>query len=600
MAFSRLQIKLSILWPWFLFLLGVSLFYLCKFYSPVYTQNLFQKQEFAFLNRIAQSEGTQSLDFYQGRVEEVIFGPLAQLLGGLLFAAFCFKISPSFGRKRFAWLIFIYLLITKFEVLFFPPYGDAVGGPFAEALWLKNNSFNFAGLLQQPNFMAGGPRVYGVCVYPAYLALCLKLIPWTTVFLVSQHVLVFALTAIMTMWLRDCFLKIFDDRIATLASLIFIFVPLIQSQSEAINMEIPSAFFMLWAVRSLLDHKNGLACFLAVFSALVKGTGVFVCLAVGLMIFVNAIRSKGGVRIRYLIWSLLSCAGGLAIAGSKFFIKGDTHVSQGLVAWGAGWPSLEKEFIFYLYLFCLAVFFVLFLLKKLKERARVETVSAGSFYVSAVIFLNAGMWFALFYNFLAVSPRYRVALYPFLIFIAVFIGLKILRWRPLQLLALWCTAAASLFYSYGAFYGSVPDNDHVLLERSLEYRNDLTMTRKLVRVIENNYSDQLIGAPFIIAQTLAIPELGYVKKKLDVMIYGFNIKYGGIHNYPGLKHLDPFHTVFIGVKVAPIERDFAFPVGPKDFILEKVESGNKSASIFRGGYSIELLWRATNPLWNLK
>lgn len=591
---NKLRMPLLFSSPWVFFLLGVFLFYFWEYVGPAWTTAMFQGGHTELLNRLVGIQEPRPLEFYQGRAQEVLFGPLALAAGWLLFALFCVKSAEKTGARRFGVLIFLFLVITKFAVLFYPPYGDAVGGPFAEAVWLYQHSFDYGGLFQQPNYMSGGPRVYMFSLYPTYLAVFLKLTPSTTVFLVIQHLVVFALAAAITAMLRECFLRAFDPKTATLASLLFLSMPLIQSQTEAINMEIPSTFFMVWTMLALLQGKHGLACLLAVLSALVKGTGVSVCGAVGLLIFIRIFQTAGfGPKCRLLLWSLIAAGTGAAIASLKFIVK-DTHVAEGLVHWAAGWPSLQKEFIFYLYLFCLAAFVIFYFLQITPDKER-----KVDFYIPLAMFIFAGMWFLLFLNFYAVSPRYRVALYPFLIFSVVYIVMTVLRFGPLKFFCLWLVMAAALLSSYGVYYGTEPNNDHVLLERSLEYRNDLKMTQKLVRLVEDKYNNQLVAAPFILAQALALPELGYVKKKLNVMIYGFGLKYGGIRNFRGLKNLDPYNTVFVGVKVAPLEDGFPYPVGPRDFVLETVEVGNKKATLFRGGYSIEVLWRASNPNYKI-
>src|SRR3989338_4216331 len=111
------------------------LFYYIKFQSPALITSWFQAQNYAWLNKLSGVSQPQNLNFYLGQIEERIFGPLSQLISGLLFAllvVFWRQISPG----KFGLAVFVYLILTKFDVLFFPPYGDAIGGPFAELLWL--------------------------------------------------------------------------------------------------------------------------------------------------------------------------------------------------------------------------------------------------------------------------------------------------------------------------------------------------------------------------------------------------------------------------------------------------------------------------------
>jgi hypothetical protein len=112
----------------------------------------------------------------------------------------------------------------------------------------------------------------------------------------------------------------------------------------------------------------------------------------------------------------------------------------------------------------------------------------------------------------------------------------------------------------------------------------------LAKEIDRNYSHLTIGAPFIMAQLLAFPQLGYVDRNLDVMIYGMRCSYGGIKNFNTLKDIDISKTVWVGVKTqffSQIIPDFTYPVGPNDRVLKEVVVGNKKATIFVGGFAIE-------------
>ncbi len=570
-----------------LLLFGWVAYFIIKLAGPVCVVRLFKEKVFVFLNWLSLNQGTQTLDFYQGRIQETFLGPATQSLAFVLLAFMLWQYFRDVSLKVFAVIIFIFLLITKSEVLSFPPYGDAIGGPFAEGLWLYQHGFNYAGLFHEPTFTVGGPRVYFFSLYPGFLALTLKLIPWTEVFLVFHHILTFALTAAVIAMSREYGRKVFEPVLAFLMALVLLALPLFQSQAEAINMEMPVTFFMVSSAYALVNKRWGQAAIFAILSAAVKGIGIIACGSVFIVLGFVLFGARGTKEKLYLGSLAFLCASSAVfIVGAKFLFR-DAHVQQGMVQWDAGWPSLKNEFIFYLFLAaCVLVLFDL--LKRLSRKQKVEI------FVPGVIGLFAAGWFLLFLNFYAVSPRYRVALYPFLVFFVVYGVVLFLKSTALARIVAFGVLVAACLYSYGSFYGSVPDNDHVLLERSLEYRNDLEVNRRLVRAAEEKYSDQLIVAPFTIAQAMAIPELGYVTKKLKVMIYGFSLKYGNIANYPGLKNLNLRKTLFIGVMITPISSDFAFPVGPHDIIIEELAVGNKKASFFRGGFAIETLWRVTH------
>src|SRR3989344_1535961 len=127
----------------------ILIYFLLKFFHPVLTHLLFHNN-MNFLNFITGSHELRSLDFYTGRMEEVLWGPLAVVTTGMLFAMFALFYLKESAAKIFGLAVIAYLLIAKFDVLFFPPYGDAIGGPFAEALWLAQHQFDFIGLYHQP------------------------------------------------------------------------------------------------------------------------------------------------------------------------------------------------------------------------------------------------------------------------------------------------------------------------------------------------------------------------------------------------------------------------------------------------------------------
>ncbi len=570
-----------------LLLLGWSAYFTVKFAGSWGVAALFEQKSFDLLNKLAVNQSQETLDFYQGRIQETFLGPAVQVLAFLLLVFMLWRYFRDVSLNVFAVIIFVFLLITKFEVLFFPPYGDAIGGPFAEGLWLYAHNFDYAGLFKAPTFTDGGPRVYFFSLYPGFLALTLKFFSSTKIFLAFHHILTFALTAAIIAYLREYARKFFEPVLAFLMALVLLALPLFQSQAEAINMEIPVAFFMVACVDALANKRWVWATIFAIFSAAVKGLGIIACGCVFVVLCIYLLKAKNiRERLKLAALSLTSAMMAVFIVCAKFIFR-DAHVQQGMVRWDAGWPSLKNEFIFYLFLVSCAVFFFdLFRRFFCKQKT--------DFFPAGVMYLFAAGWFLLFLNFYAVSPRYRVALYPFLVFSVFYAAGLFLKGKVLaRILALGVVLAGCLM-SYGSYYGSIPDNDHVLLERSLEYRNDLELNRRFVKAAEERYSDQLIVAPFTIAQALAIAQLGYVTKKLNVMIYGFSLKYGDIANYPGLKNLNLHKTVFVGVKIAPLSPDFSFPVGPHDIVVEELAVGNKKASFFRGGFAIESLWRITH------
>ena len=338
-----------------LFFCSVSLFFYVKFQSPALITSWFNAHNYEWLNQLSglpQGSVAQprSLGFYLGQIDERVFGPLSQLISGILFMVLALLFLTKINTWKFGLAVFIYLFITKFEVLLFPPYGDAIGGPFAEAIWLKHNSFNYAGLLQQPGYAAGGPKVYVFTVYPAYLALTMMLLPNVKFFLIIHHLLVFMMAASIVALFRDIAARVFSSQIAILLALALLYMPLFQSQTEAINMEMPCVAFVMLSAYALIKGKLNRASVTAMGAVLVKGIGLFSCAAVFLVSLLTWIGGKPEFRKNkniFFWWLALLAMMGLALS-VKFIIK-DQHVSSGMVNFFVGWPSLKIFFISRLY-----------------------------------------------------------------------------------------------------------------------------------------------------------------------------------------------------------------------------------------------------------
>ena len=151
-------------------------------YFPRHINILFEQKNFSYLNFWAHSQGEHSLGYYLGKIEDHLVGPFTNFVEYVLFTIFVFIYLQKSTPLIFFVYVFSFLCLIKLEVLLYPPYGDAIGGPFAEGWWLFKHHFDYLGLLHEPSYALGGARVYFFSLYPTYLALLLKLIPKISVF----------------------------------------------------------------------------------------------------------------------------------------------------------------------------------------------------------------------------------------------------------------------------------------------------------------------------------------------------------------------------------------------------------------------------------
>lgn len=569
-------------------LVSCIIFYLFQFASPSWIESYYTHNKFEVLNLLARATGQKSLTFYLGEVEEKFFGPLSQLISGLMFVYLALRYLVNSPIKIFTLSVFVYLVSTKLQSLTFPPYGDAIGGPFAEALWLAQHNFDYIGLYHEAGYAAGGPKVYMFSLYPTFLAVMLKAISSTKIFLIVSHVIVFGMSAFIVATLREIFSRQFNKDSALLCSLLLLFLGTFQSQVEAINMEIPCLLFVILSAKYLLEKKFYLSGLMAMLAVGIKGTAVFAAMGfVSIIAVLFLMKPQLPANKKILLYSLGVLIFALLQVASKFLMN-DQHVSAGMVMPFKGWPSFKVLILPKVFLFFLIVI-GFFYLKEIFSNRKKSKPQISLSYDTVVMLTFAVMWFLLFLNFLAVSPRYTILVFPFIIFTIFYALQLIIREYLFQRIALLLAICVVLFSSYGFFYPPLGGNDHVLLERSLEYRNDLKLNKHLSSLVEEKFSGYHIAAPFIMAQILAIPQLGYVTKNLDVMIYGFQCHYGGIKNYPSPTKIDVLKTIYVGVPIIDKQFDVPYPVHPNDKIIQELEWGRNKAWLFMGGHSINFL-----------
>jgi len=559
-----------------------ALVLLLNFNSASLIEQYFNEGRFDLLNKLAQSKGNLTLDYYLGEIEDTFTGPLSNTVYHVLFALFALMYLKNSRIRTYCLFVFIFLIITKFNVLFYPPYGDAIGGPFAEAIWLANNHFDYAGLAAQAGYNEGGPRVYFLSIYPAYLAILYKCIPSIKMFLVVNHLFVYLFTAISIAFTRSIAQKILNPASSILTSIVLLALPVFQSQTEAINMEMPCLMFSVVCIWYLVNKKIGWASFFAVMAALVKGHGIVVCAAVFvtsiILAFCDCQRSKR--------WKMLLC-GFIPMFLIWLKVKLTPSAIGGLIGLFNGWPSLRIMILTKLFAYSIIIFAIFFILEK-RKLSEIKKAFIENDFAVLVVFITTTMWFGLFLNFTAVSPRYKLELTPFLVMCIIFAVLRIPFEKKIGSLLIFVGIIFTALGSYGMYHPHLRANYHVLLERSLEYRNELKLNRKVIKDLNEKFQGFTIGAPFIFAQTLAMPELGYVEKPLDVVIYGMPLTYGNIKNFESIKSMNLRKTIWVALAAQFFtHKQIEYPIAKQDIIIKRYQWGDNKTTLFQGGVAIE-------------
>jgi len=570
---------------------------LLNIYGSSWIGSLYTEGRFELLNKLTYTHGERSLDHYLGRAEDVLFGPLTNFLAHILFAIFSLLYLTKATHRQFIFGVFLFLLITKFPILPFPPYGDTIGGPFNEALWLIRHNFDYIGLYHELPYNEGGPRVYFSSIYPTYLAVLIKLIPHTKTFLVVNHLIVFFLASVVVGIFRKILIKLYQGSIPTLGSIFLLSLPLFQSQTEAINMEMPCLFFSMLAVNYLVEKDLIKASLFAILATFVKSHGIIVC---GSVFFISWFLFFFDEKYRRKKQALV--AAGIVVGGvllklvPKYFLK-DQHIT--MIQPLAGLPSLMIMYLPVLFIGSLLVYGGFVVVDIIRKKDQQNFVNRH--YLAIITFISATLWFAIFLNYNDVNPRYKLELAPFLVLGIMMAFLKMPKAEKIAPWILMIALGISSSAAFGRLHPRLGANYHVLSQRSLEYRNNVRLDMKLANFIESKFKGYTVGAPFIMAQMLAFPELGYVSSPLDVMTYGMPLKYGNFKNFNGLKNLNIRKTVWVGVAAEYFQKgDFTYPVHKRDQVVKDFILGDNKAVVFVGGFSIEQRFQMINQIKRLR
>jgi hypothetical protein len=321
-----------------------------------------------------------------------------------------------------------------------------------------------------------------------------------------------------------------------------------------------------------------------------------VCAGFGVVLVVLFLfESKGHFKIRNIFWLLATVLFAvLMIYGFKVLV-GTTQVPSGTVSFFVGWaPVSNCKLLMAAYSICLATL-IYILIHEIFFKKDSPGPWLNRYYIPLIGFVMTTMWFAMYLNLSVMGPRYKLLLAPFLLMSCVFAGNYLIREKRIVHVLLVFAIFLSCLGSYGLFH---PDKvqSHTYsfneLERSLEYRNESKMQQILAKTMEEEYASYHIGAPFVLAQMLTLPELGYVTKPLDVTVYGMSLYYGGIKNFSGLDQMPVQKSIWIGFTKKEFANKAPFPIDPQyDRVVREVIWGDKEAVLFQGGFAIERMRR---------
>ena len=567
---------------------------LAKHLIPVLIPFFYHHHNIALLNILSGASIAAHdlpLEFYLGRVEEVSLGPASAVFCALAFLLLSVRYWAQASALKFAGAVFVYFLITKSEVLLFPPFGDDMTGPFTEGIWLCQNAFDYRLLSQQPTFIHGGAKVYLFSIYPTFLAAGMTLITNTKAFLFLNHLLSFGLAAGVVALFRSMALRSFSPRLSLLLSVLLMTFPVFQAQAESINMDMPALFFSMAAVHALGERKflrAGLCALVAMsikFYAFFIGLTVFVMCAV---IFLT--QTNGKKRFDILFSGCLPLVFGIlqAFLLSKFLNSHDNSYAVGVFS-GRIW--LARSTALYLFVLSVLALAVLGARKGLWSSGEKCVRFVEKYDTALLCFVAVAGWFVIFGQSYFFGVRYYVHMVPFFIFcIAFFTSVIFKSRRTVAFLALIAIVLAGTC-SYGVNY---TDRDYGQgSARSLEYRSAVHFYAQLVGRVEEQFPGRTVVAPLLVAQALGMEKLGYAATRNDVKIYFWPSKGLGIQELSEADEAQGDRMVWIALNN---RKDFPLIDPWQDRVLDQVLYGTQRADIFTGGTRIFFMLKKARPL----
>ncbi len=405
-------------------------------------------------------------------------------------------------------------------------------GSFTEALWLRDNDFNYLELAALPGFRQGGPNMYFFSVYPGLQALGMKLLGEGAVFWCLNHVLAYVCAGAVA----ACVFFLLQQRIGWVAGVCGVLLlcahPMFLAQSYVLGMEMPHlAVAMLAVVLYVRRHWAGSMGSLVLAFYIKQYAVVFAAVLAGFYVVfhVRKIRNAWiavGLALPVVLYVIQH------VLGTRLFP--DYQASGGFTTEGAPWSASEVKRLvatvpdIFMGCFVIAPLLVFGVLRD-AAKARVAASDLKGWRAFWVKIRENELWLiaAAILGFMAllpfvlalISPRYYLLALPFLILGVVSLALRGGRQMLLGITAAWLTFNVANWNGYFLRFISRAhlQNNGSMLERSLEYEEDMRLNMKLAEVLDARYRDRVIVTSWPLAQALASPAFGYVTEPFDVI-----------------------------------------------------------------------------------
>ncbi len=423
---------------------------------------------------------------------------------------------------------FLVLFLIYKPFLSMPPVWDAVAGVFSPAAYLYEHGYDLFSLLTLDGYREGGPNVHS-----------LSLITWVTAFFIDAydgnsneflpalHVLNIFLGGGVVALTFSLVRRVGETKTAFVAALLLIASPLLGVQISYVYMEVAGCIFTLLSLYCWVFKRVWSAIIFALMALSVKSLGLSVVAAVSILVILDSYKFG-------LIWCCQRISVLIASASLLEYMRfgfGSREKAGGAVESYSDYvyqiysrlsdvPDLAILIgLFFWVFFCVICKLNVFSVKGLKTvlSKKLED-KLVRFYISGISIVVMFFCFVIFVPFSGGKffplTRYYVWILPALISLVVMFFSEFLRNKP-NGLKLSITAILVLYFFvskegvlYPGFNSGISSFSR--LERSFEYQDFYKLQHAGVKLVADEFSDEIVYVTRGEYYMLSSPLMGYV------------------------------------------------------------------------------------------
>lgn len=439
-------------------------------------------------------------------------------------------------------LVFLLILILKWDTLLQPPVWDTAMGLFPPALTLADNGFDLVELLGMPGYQEGGPNAHSTSLVTLATAVVLWVSGGGTSAFLMLHLLHFAGAALALLTLFRFVRPVFGGGTTLLLCVSALLHPVFSTQVGYLYMEIP---LFLFAVLSLLAWTEGRFWWAVLWATLAyttKETGIIVPATLAAATLLEGrVLSQKAKRVAQIVafpvlWTAgVAVLGRIAVSRSEDFslLPSLDAVFGGIGQYLSRFLLNIPDLVVFIAVFCIAA---VLCAKPIFSALRAEPIEPAvrtREHQELLVLGHSAMlivFFVLLFmvalpvaaGFTVVLPRYYVMILPFLLLWTGY-GVRRLIGQRLGSSAAVCFVLLSVYFGLntnGALYPldidtEGPGNDPALTERSNAYRRLLALELEAIRALEELPEGEPVYYGHYEHYLLQYPGLGYASGPLS-------------------------------------------------------------------------------------